>query len=71
MLDSYTAKITAQNHQQDMLREAENERLAQQVQADQIVSRWALSLIRRSIATQPEAPKPAVLKNRKLLQDGG
>jgi hypothetical protein len=70
MLDHYTAKITSENRQQELLREAEKERLAQEVQADQIVTRWALGLLRRLIANRPESPKqPTELRTRKLIQE--
>jgi hypothetical protein len=71
-MNLYTAQKSVEIRQQEMLREADQHRLAQEIQADQILSRWVLSLLRRSVSepNQPTSAKPAAQK-RVLVRDGG
>jgi hypothetical protein len=68
-MNLYTAQKSAEIRQQELLQEAEQRRLAQEIQADQILSRWVLNLLRRSVS-QP-APQKAATPRRVFVQDGG
>lgn len=71
-MDIYTDTLAVKMHQDELLRQAEQHRLAQEVQAEQILSRWVLSLLRRSIS-KPSQPTPArpSADYCMLVKDGG